>query len=97
MQPVDLPGYTRVTGTAAANTTILDRAGNVHRVIMTTSATGTAIFYDNASGTSAATHLYEISNFIDGTADTVRELGHKVKNGLTVAVSGTTDFVVVYH
>ena len=90
-----MPNYQRVSGTAAGTTTLLTSKGNFHRMITPLVKTGTATFYDNASGTSAATHIVEVSNAIAGTVPQY-EMGFRVKDGLTVVIGGTTDFVVVY-
>ena len=97
MQGVDLPQYVRISGTAAGTTNVLTRKGNFHRVIVPITKTGTATFYDNASGSSSATLLGEVSNAIAGSVLPNREFGFRVKNGLTVVTGGTTDFLVVYE
>ena len=97
MQGLDLPQYIRISGTAAGTTTVLNRKGNLHRVFVSTSKTGTATFYDNASGTTSATHLFELSNVVDGTAPAQREIGCRLKDGLTVVTGGTIDFLVIYE
>jgi len=97
MQGLDLAQYYRVSGTASGTTTILNRKGNFHKLFIPTTKTGTATFYDNASGTSSDTYLFEISNSVAGSVNPTKELGLRVKNGLTVVTGGTTDFLVIYE
>lgn len=96
MQPVDLPSYKRISGTAAGTTDVMVREGNFHRVIVPISKEGTATFYDQNAGTSAATLLGEVSNAVAGSVNVTREFNFKVKNGLRVVVGGTTDCLVVF-
>jgi len=97
MHGIDYPQYERISGTSAGTTTILDRKGNFHRLFIPVSKTGTATFYDNASGTSSDTLLFEINNSIAGSVNPTKEIGLRVKNGLTVVTGGTTDFLVIYE
>lgn len=95
-QPADLSSWQRINGTVAGTTNVLTRTGNLQRIVMTLSKTGTATFYDENAGTSSANHMFEISNAVSGTAPNVYEIGARVKNGLTVVTGGTTDFTVIY-
>lgn len=97
MQGLDLPQYIRISGTVAGTTTVLNRKGNFHSVFIPTVKTGTASFYDNASGTSSATYLFDLSNAVSGSVQPEKLVGFRVHNGLTVVTGGTTDFLVVYE
>lgn len=96
MQPVDGHEWQRISGTAAGTTNVLTRKGNFAGVFVPLAKTGTATFYDQNAGTSAATLMFEISNAIAGSVPPYREVNARVKNGLTVVVGGTTDLVVLY-
>jgi len=89
--------WQRISGTAAGTTSLITRKGYFDKVVMTVSKTGTATFYDQNAGSSAANLMFEISNAVAGTAPNTYWVGARVKNGLTIVTGGTTDFVVVYE
>lgn len=96
-QPTDQGVYKRISGTVAGTTNLLQRKGNLYGLFITLSKTGTATFYDEAAGTSAGSHMFEISNAVAGSVNPQKIINARVKNGLTVVTGGTTDFMVIYE
>lgn len=94
MQPVSGSQYTRVEGTAGT-VNIVGHDTVVRGVLIGSQAAGTVILYDNASGTSAATHVAAISNTV-GTVPVCLQLNMQMREGLTVARTGTTDLVIIH-
>lgn len=89
----------RVAGTAAGTTVVLDRNGVLGSVFCGVPTAGTVAFHESktAAGAAAGNLLFTMDmNQSAGTAldsSTNNHFNWDV-NGLTVIVSGTTDFVV---
>lgn len=95
-QPFDSGIWTHITGTAAGTTNVKQTNGNLYRVIVPANKTGTASFYDQAAGSSAGAHMFDLPNTV-GSIPTAIEVGARLRYGLTVVVGGTVDFTVVYE
>lgn len=91
-----LGSYYRFSGTAAGTSVLLDRNGEVRRIIFPANKTGTVSLYDvaSAAGAIAANYIMDIPNTV-GTIPSSLECGFRVKNGLTVVGGGTTDMTFV--
>lgn len=86
--------YSRVSGTVAGTAVVKSTGyGILHSVTSGLAKTGTATFYDNASGTSASSLLFALNN----NAISNHVLDIRLKNGLTVETGGTTDLLVSFN
>lgn len=88
--------WKRVSGTAAGTTVIKSNLTTLYGVVIGQNKTGTVTFYDNASGTSAATHMTAIDNTA-GTPGQSLYIGARCRNGITVVTAGTTDMLVTFQ
>lgn len=91
-----LGSYYRFSGTAAGTSVVLDRSGEVRRIIFPANKTGTVSLYDvaTAAGTAATNFITDIPNTV-GSIPSSMECGFRVKHGLTVVGGGTTDMTFV--
>lgn len=96
MQPVSGFQYKRISGTAAGTTVIKASSTVLHSIVIGQNKTGTVTFYDNASGTTAASLLANIDN-TTGTQPTSLVFNAQMKNGLVAESGGTTDMLVIYQ
>lgn len=90
-QPTDGDNYYKVTGTAVGTVTIIPEKTTFRTLISGTATTGTVVFYDSASGTTADI-LFEVT----GAANINRALNIRVRNGLTYVTSGTTNMIATW-
>ena len=96
MQPISGDQWTRVSGTAAGTTIVKASSTVLRRVVIGANKAGTVAFYDNASGTSAASLITTLNNN-SGSIPTHIDFGLQCKDGLVAESSGVTDLVVVYQ
>ena len=94
MQPISGGEFVNIAGTAAGTVTIKDRSCVLDRIILPSTKTGTVTFYDNATGTTAASQIFEIVN---DTVDfpTAVKCNLQCKNGLTYFSGGTVGMTVI--
>lgn len=95
MVSTDLYQWQRVSGTAAGTTVVKAEPGNLKTIIMGQNKTGTATFYDHASGTSATSLMFILQN-TSGTSPLALDINCRFKNGLVAETGGTTDMTVIY-
>lgn len=81
----------RITGTAAGTKVIMAQPGNWDSLIIGTTTTGTAIFYNTAlaAGTTATNQLM----IITGGTNNIYPTGYCTA-GLTAVLSGTVDMML---
>lgn len=94
-QPTDGAAYKRIAGTVAGTTDLKLEKGNLWRVFLPATKTGTVSFYDEVAGSAATSLIAEVANTV-GTIPTSVEFGIRVRKGLRAVYGGTVDFTVVY-
>ena len=89
--------WARVQGTAAGTTTIKASKTALYNVVIGQNKTGTATFYDSASGTTSS-YLMAVDNTVaSGGVPNSLAVDARLRNGLTVVVAGTVDMLVTYQ
>ena len=89
--------YYRIAGTVAGTTVIAAAKTALYNIVIGQTKTGTASFYDNASGTASGFLMDVVNATAAGAIPTSIEVNARLRKDLTVVTGGTTDMLVIYQ
>ena len=89
--------YTRISGTAAGTSLVVNRSQVLEGVFIGQNKTGTVSLYDSATtaGTSSTNFLGDIQNTC-GSVPVGPKIGASLHNGLVAVTGGTTDMLLIW-